>query len=102
MVYASICAVYAALLQEHDAIYWFVNFTSRTLKPNEINYGMVERGFSSAGHPGYRLHYVGFTRNQGAHASFDVSLAGKIFRFEWEAKEMGGVVIESDAIDQEV
>ena len=38
VVYAGKWAVYAALLQEHDGIYWIVTFTSRTLKPNEINY----------------------------------------------------------------
>ena len=43
VVYASKWAVSAALLQEHDSIYWPVTFTSRTLKTNEINYGMVEK-----------------------------------------------------------
>ena len=45
VVYASKWAVSAALLQEHDVTYWFVTFTSRTLKPNEISYGMVEKRF---------------------------------------------------------
>ena len=83
VVYASKCAVSAAFLQEHDGTYWPVTFTSRKLKLNEINYGMVEKkGFSSAVHPAYQLHYVGFTRNHGAHASFDVGLAGTNFRSE--------------------
>ena len=43
VVYASKWAVSAALLQEHDRTYWPVTFTCRTLKPNEINYGMVEK-----------------------------------------------------------
>ena len=43
VVYASRWAVSTALLQEHDAIYWHVTFTNRTLKLNEINYGMVEK-----------------------------------------------------------
>ena len=30
-------AVSAALLQEHDGVHWPVTFTSRTLKPNELN-----------------------------------------------------------------
>ena len=38
VVYASKWAVSAALLQEHDKIYWPVTFTSRTLKPKVINY----------------------------------------------------------------
>ena len=45
VVYASKWAVSAALLQEHDGTYWFVTFRSRTLKPNEISYGMVEKRF---------------------------------------------------------
>ena len=45
VVDASKWAVSAALLQEHDGTYWFVTFTSRTLKPNEISYGMVEKRF---------------------------------------------------------
>ena len=43
VVYASKWAVSAALLQEHENTYWPVTFTSRTLKPNVINYGMVEK-----------------------------------------------------------
>ena len=43
VVYASKWAVSAALLQNYDGVYWPGTFTSRTLKPNEINYGMVER-----------------------------------------------------------
>ena len=50
-----------------------------------------KRGFSSVAHPGHRLHNVGFTRNQDAHASFDVGLAGTIFRYGWEAREMGAL-----------
>ena len=36
VVYASKWAVSAALLQEHDDVYWPVIFTSRTLKPNKL------------------------------------------------------------------
>lgn len=43
VVYASKWAISAALLQEHDGMYWPVTFTSRTLKPNQVNYGMVEK-----------------------------------------------------------
>ena len=43
VVYASKWAVSASLLQEHDGVYWPVTFTSRTLKPNKINYKMVEK-----------------------------------------------------------
>jgi len=43
VVYASKWAISAALMQEHDGVYWPVMFTSRTLKPNEINYGIVDK-----------------------------------------------------------
>ncbi|POM77628.1 Reverse transcriptase, partial [Phytophthora palmivora] len=43
IVYASKWAISAALMQEHDGVYKPVPFTSRTLKPNEINYGMVDK-----------------------------------------------------------
>ena len=43
VVYASKWAVSAALLQEYDGVYWPVTFSSRTLKPNEVNYRMVEK-----------------------------------------------------------
>ncbi|POM76149.1 Reverse transcriptase [Phytophthora palmivora] len=43
VVYASKWAISAALMQEHDGVYMPVTFTSRTLKPNEINYGMVDK-----------------------------------------------------------
>ena len=33
------------MLQEHDGVNWPVMFTSRALKPNEINYGAVEKEF---------------------------------------------------------
>ncbi|KAE8975132.1 hypothetical protein PR002_g25686 [Phytophthora rubi] len=43
VVYASKWAVSAALMQEHDGVYWPVTFTSRTLKSNKINYGIVDK-----------------------------------------------------------
>ena len=43
VVYASKWAVSAALLQEYDVVYRPVTFSSRTIKPNEVNYGMVEK-----------------------------------------------------------
>ncbi|POM75920.1 Reverse transcriptase [Phytophthora palmivora] len=41
--YANKWAISAALMQEHDGVYWPVTFTSRTLKPNEVNYGIVDK-----------------------------------------------------------
>ncbi|GMF31897.1 unnamed protein product [Phytophthora fragariaefolia] len=36
-------AISAALVQEHDGVYWPVTFTSRALKSNELNYGIVDK-----------------------------------------------------------
>ncbi|KAE8989148.1 hypothetical protein PF011_g18890 [Phytophthora fragariae] len=43
IVYASEWAVLALLVQDHDGTYLPVMFTSRTLKQNELNYGIVEK-----------------------------------------------------------
>ena len=43
VVYASKWVVSAALLQKHDKVYWPITFSSRTLKPDEVNYDMVEK-----------------------------------------------------------
>ncbi|GMF53899.1 unnamed protein product [Phytophthora fragariaefolia] len=43
ILYASKWAISAALVQEHEGVYKPVTFTSRTLKPNEINYGIVDK-----------------------------------------------------------
>ncbi|KAE8952367.1 hypothetical protein PR001_g33322, partial [Phytophthora rubi] len=43
IVYASEWAVSASLVQDHDGVYLPVMFTSRTLKQNELNYGVVEK-----------------------------------------------------------
>ncbi|GMF52028.1 unnamed protein product [Phytophthora fragariaefolia] len=43
VVYASKWAISASLMQEHDGVCWPVMFTSRTLKSNDINYGIVDK-----------------------------------------------------------
>ncbi|OWY91661.1 LOW QUALITY PROTEIN: reverse transcriptase [Phytophthora megakarya] len=43
IVYASDWAVSAVLAQDHDGVYLPVKFTSRTLKPNELNYSIAEK-----------------------------------------------------------
>lgn len=43
IVYASEWAISASLVQAYDGIYMPVTFTSWTLKPNEINYGTMEK-----------------------------------------------------------
>ncbi|KAE9038396.1 hypothetical protein PR002_g6047 [Phytophthora rubi] len=42
VVYANDWAISAALMQEHDTVIHPVMFASRTLKSNELNYGIVE------------------------------------------------------------
>ncbi|GMF30958.1 unnamed protein product [Phytophthora fragariaefolia] len=41
ILYASQWAIAAALVQEYDGVFWPVTFTSRTLKSNKLNYGIV-------------------------------------------------------------
>ncbi|OWZ01916.1 reverse transcriptase [Phytophthora megakarya] len=43
VVYASDWAISGALIQEYDQIYYPVTFASRTLKLNELNYGITEK-----------------------------------------------------------
>ncbi|KAE8978957.1 hypothetical protein PF011_g23041 [Phytophthora fragariae] len=43
IVYASEWAVSAVLTQQHDNVYMPVKFTSRTLKPNDLRYDIVEK-----------------------------------------------------------
>ncbi|KAE8914804.1 hypothetical protein PF005_g11180 [Phytophthora fragariae] len=43
IVYANDWAISAALMQEHDTVFHPVMFASRTLKSNELNYGIVEK-----------------------------------------------------------
>ncbi|KAE8980853.1 hypothetical protein PR003_g24467 [Phytophthora rubi] len=43
VVYANDWAISAALRQEHDTVFHPVMFASRTLKSNELNYGIVEK-----------------------------------------------------------
>ncbi|KAE8965360.1 hypothetical protein PR002_g28698 [Phytophthora rubi] len=43
VVYANNWAISAALMQEHDDMFHPVMFASRTLKSNELNYGIVEK-----------------------------------------------------------
>ncbi|GMF46651.1 unnamed protein product [Phytophthora fragariaefolia] len=43
ILYASQWAIYAALVHENDGVYWPVTFTSRRLKSNELDYGIVDK-----------------------------------------------------------
>ncbi|GMF33493.1 unnamed protein product [Phytophthora fragariaefolia] len=43
ILYGSQWAISAALVQEYDGVYWPVTFTRRTLKSNELNYGVVDK-----------------------------------------------------------
>ena len=108
VVYASKWAVSAALLQEHDGVYWPVTFTSRKLKPNKIIYRMVEKEVLAL----LRILDIGYTmlvareiKVLTRHSTLawlvqSSGLNGKLGR--WEAREMGGVAIKLDGRDQEV
>ena len=67
VVYASKWAISAALLQEHDGVYWPVTFSSRTLKPkrSQLRDG-GERGISPSPDTGYLLYYASLTCNHYA------------------------------------
>ncbi|OWZ10250.1 hypothetical protein PHMEG_00016931 [Phytophthora megakarya] len=43
VVYASDWVISESLVQEYDKIYYSVMFASRTLKSNELNYGIAEK-----------------------------------------------------------
>ncbi|OWZ09980.1 LOW QUALITY PROTEIN: reverse transcriptase [Phytophthora megakarya] len=43
LLYANKWAISAALMQEHEGVYHPGTFTSRTLKANELNYGVVDK-----------------------------------------------------------
>ncbi|OWZ22129.1 reverse transcriptase [Phytophthora megakarya] len=43
VVYANKWAISAALMQEHDGVFWSVTFTSCILKTSELNHGIVEK-----------------------------------------------------------
>ncbi|KAE9075070.1 hypothetical protein PF005_g25099 [Phytophthora fragariae] len=43
IVYANKWAISAALVQEHDGVFWPVTFTSRILKTNELSFGIGEK-----------------------------------------------------------
>ena len=96
VVYASKWAVSASLLQEYDGVYWSVSFVSRTLNPNDINYGMVEKEVLALLSPGCVIRYAGVPRDQSPHSIFNPRLVGPIFGSQWEAGEMGRVVVELD------
>eukprot|EP00644_Phytophthora_capsici_P014962 jgi/Phyca11/131647/e_gw1.109.22.1 len=53
VLYASQWAISAALMQEHDGVYWPVTFTSRTLKTNELNYSTVDKEEEAEPEPPY-------------------------------------------------
>ncbi|OWY98204.1 reverse transcriptase [Phytophthora megakarya] len=44
ILYSSDWAILVVLAQVHDGVYMLMKFTSRTLKPNELNYNITEKG----------------------------------------------------------
>ena len=87
VVYASKWAVSAALLQKHEGVYWPINFSSRTLNPNEVNYGT-----SIAKDARYMLYHAGVSGDHRTDAFFYLSLVAPIFRSQWEVSTMGCII----------
>ncbi|KAG3087770.1 hypothetical protein PI125_g18555 [Phytophthora idaei] len=75
VVYASDWAISAALMHVHDGVYMPVNFTSRMLKSNALNYGAGEKGVLAR-----VLHAVGHEVGQGIDSTLDLGMAGAIIR----------------------
>ena len=49
-----------------------VTFTSRTLKPNEVNYGVVDKEVLALLRI---LDFIGYSFNQGVNSAFHVGMA---------------------------
>ncbi|GMF29744.1 unnamed protein product [Phytophthora lilii] len=79
VMYASKWAISAALMQEHDGVCMPVTFTSRTLKPNELNY--CREG--SAGAPSNLeclLYAARDEIDQGLDATLNIGVADALTR----------------------
>ncbi|OWY90518.1 LOW QUALITY PROTEIN: reverse transcriptase, partial [Phytophthora megakarya] len=82
VIYADKWAISAALMQEHEGVYHPVTFTSRTLKPNELNY-LWSGGQGSIGasaNLGCLLLAAGYQIDQGLVAILDIGLAAQVER----------------------
>ncbi|OWZ14289.1 LOW QUALITY PROTEIN: reverse transcriptase [Phytophthora megakarya] len=78
----------AALMQERrnkDGVYWPVIFTSRTLKANELNYGIVDKEVLALLRI-RQLLAVGHQIDQGAIAFLHASLAPEV---DWDRRTLG-------------
>ncbi|KAJ8578509.1 hypothetical protein ON010_g695 [Phytophthora cinnamomi] len=81
IVYSSKWAISAAMVQEHDGIYYPVTFTSRTLKANEINYGIVDKkSVGTTQSVGPLLHATRDKIDHGFDTPLDVGVAGEFCR----------------------
>lgn len=105
VLYASKWAISAALIQMYDGVYWPVTFTSRTLKVNEINYGIVKEEVLAL------LRILNVCYNTlvsrkiavcSVSSTFNPGMADAISRAEQKIRQMGSLVIELDNRDQEV
>jgi hypothetical protein len=90
VVYASKWAISAALMQEHDGVYWSVMFTSRTLKPNEINYGIVDK------------EVLALLRILDVCSAFDTGVVVAVFGLQRTTWSMGSALVQLNTGDQEV
>ncbi|OWY92660.1 reverse transcriptase, partial [Phytophthora megakarya] len=88
VVYASDWAISEALMEEYDQIYYPVTFASRTLKSNELNYGIAEKEI-----PGSQLQYVGRTSDPCVNPTLNIGVALQIHGLTRTFRTMGGSVV---------
>ena len=103
MLYASKWPVSTALLQEHDHTYWPVTFTSRSLKPNAINYVIIDEEVLDL----LRILAICYSMLASRESKFftrvfDVSLVSAIVWAEWQVRKVDCVTVELDAGGEEM
>ncbi|KAE8887672.1 hypothetical protein PF002_g27891 [Phytophthora fragariae] len=98
IVYANKWAISAALVQEHDGVFWPVTFTSRILKTNELNYGIVEKEVLAL----LRILDVCHTMLVSGQIKVLSRLAVAIFGSSGSLGYMGGAPVSMDAGDHEM
>ena len=81
VVYAGKWAVSAALIQEYDGVHWPVTFSSCSLKPNEVNHGMVEKEVLAL----LQMLYICYT----VLVSREITLLTRVLPLAWLLKSSG-------------
>ncbi|OWY97075.1 reverse transcriptase, partial [Phytophthora megakarya] len=96
VVYASDWAISGALMQEYDQIYYPVTFASRTLKSNELNYG-IAGSVSPSEDPRSQLQCVGRASNPCANPTLNIGVALQINSLTRTFRTMGGPAVALDS-----